>query len=129
MTSLNKIKNIYKNIKNNFLTWLGVNPPKIYDNNIIEVKEILDMNKSEKDILTEIVIDNHEEEFRIKETGDDGGSHFALYVPVNSDTSTIEKEMSLVELEKIKARKTSEKAALQKEIAEIGKMITQIKKV
>ena len=50
----------------------------------------------------------------------------------NTDTgaeSTIEKEMSLVELEKIKARKTSEKAALQTEIAEIGKMITQIKKV
>ena len=47
------------------------------------------MNKSEKDILTEIVVDNHEEEFRIIETGDDGGSHFALYVPKGSDTDII----------------------------------------
>ena len=58
------------------------------------------MNKSEKDILTDIVIDNHEEEFRIKETGDDGGSHFALYVPINSDTKNIEEEI----IKKIKKR-------------------------
>ena len=51
------------------------------------------MNKSEKDILTDIVIDNHEEEFRIKETGDDGGSHFALYVPKGSDTKKIQEEI------------------------------------
>ena len=49
------------------------------------------MNKSEKDILTEIVVDNHEEEFRILETGDDGGSHFALYVPRGSKTEIISK--------------------------------------
>ena len=51
------------------------------------------IKKSEKDILTEIVVDNYEEEFRIKETGDDGGSHFALYVPKGSDTSKIQEEI------------------------------------
>ena len=51
------------------------------------------MSKSEKDILTEIVIDNHEEEFRIKETGDDGGSHFSLYVQKGSDTTKIQKQI------------------------------------
>ena len=49
------------------------------------------MQRTEKDILTEIVVDNHEEEFRILETGDDGGSHFALYVPQGSDTDIIAK--------------------------------------
>ena len=58
------------------------------------------MTKSEKDILTEIVVDNHEEEFRILETGDDGGAHFALYVPQGSNTDIIVKEAS----EKIKKR-------------------------
>ena len=38
-----------------------------------------------------IVVDNHEEEFKIKESGDDSGSHFVLYVPINSDTFLIEK--------------------------------------
>jgi len=50
----------------------------------------------------------------------------------NSDTGEEyinNKRMSLVELEKFKAQKTAEKAALQTEITEIGKMITQIKKV
>ena len=78
--------------------WLGVNPPKHYIIN--PMKEIIQMNKSEKDILTDIVIDNHEEEFRILETGDDGGAHFALYVPQGSETSIIAKEAS----EKIKKR-------------------------
>jgi len=54
--------------------------------------EDLKMTKSEKDILTEIVVDNHEEEFRILETGDDGGAHFALYVPQGSNTEIIVKE-------------------------------------
>ena len=58
------------------------------------------MNMSEKDVLTEIVVDHHEEEFRILETGDDGGSHFALYVPVGSKTELIAKEAA----EKIKKR-------------------------
>ena len=51
------------------------------------------MEKTEKDILTDIVIDNHEEEFRIKETGDDGGAHFAIYVPKGSDTDKIQEEI------------------------------------
>tara|TARA_A100000164_G_C21760993_1_gene701574 strand:+ start:668 stop:895 length:228 start_codon:yes stop_codon:yes gene_type:complete len=51
------------------------------------------MEKTEKDILTDIVIDNHEEEFRIKETGDDGGAHFAIYVPKGSDTVKIQEEI------------------------------------
>ena len=59
------------------------------------------MKKSEKDILTDIVVDNHEEEFRIIETGDDGGSHFSLYVPVGSDTLQIQK---LIVEKKIKKR-------------------------
>ena len=58
------------------------------------------MPKTEKDILTEIVIDNHEEEFRIKETGDDGGSHFALYVPRGSDTKVIQEEIINKEIKK-----------------------------
>ena len=58
------------------------------------------MSKTEKDILTEIVVDHHEEEFRIIETGDDGGSHFALYVPEGSDTNMISK----LAAEKIKKR-------------------------
>ena len=37
--------------------------------------------------------------------------------------------MFLSELEQAKAEKTAEKATLQTEITEIGKMITQIKKV
>ena len=50
----------------------------------------------------------------------------------NSDTGeeyTKNIEMSLSQLESAKTFKTAEKAALQTEIAEIGKMITQIKKV
>ena len=58
------------------------------------------MKKSEKDILTEIVVDHHEEEFRILETGDDGGSHFALYVPQGSETDII----AMLAAEKIKKR-------------------------
>jgi len=98
LINLNKIKNIYNNIKNNFLTWLGVKTPDYCIINPIE--ELIEMNKSEKDILTEIVVDNHEEEFRIIETGDDGGSHFALYVPIGSDTDIITK----LAAEKIKKR-------------------------
>ncbi len=89
MISLSKIKGIYKKYKNKFFIWLGVNPP---ENCIINpVGEIINMSKTEKEILTDIVIDNHEEEFRIIETGDDGGSHFALYVPQGSDTDKIAK--------------------------------------
>ena len=58
------------------------------------------MSMSEKDILTEIVVDNHEEEFRIKETGDDGGAHFALYVPRGSDTSRIQEEIVIKNIKK-----------------------------
>ena len=89
MISLSKIKDIYKKYKNKFFTWLGVNSPKHYI--IKPMEEIIKMEKSEKDILTEIVVDNHEEEFRILETGDDGGSHFALYVPQGSETNQISK--------------------------------------
>ena len=52
-----------------------------------------------------------------------------VYNPDTGAESTVQKEVSLSELERIKARKTTEKEALQKEITEIGKMITQIKKV
>tara|TARA_R100000008_G_scaffold49230_1_gene29377 strand:- start:1349 stop:1648 length:300 start_codon:yes stop_codon:yes gene_type:complete len=49
---------------------------------------------------------------------------------VNTGAESIAKqEMTLAYLENVKAKKTAEKAALQTEIAEIGKMITQIKKV
>jgi len=50
----------------------------------------------------------------------------------NSDTGeeyTVNNEMSLAELEREKENKTALKAKLQTEITEIGKMITQIKKV
>ena len=50
--------------------------------------------------MTEIVVDHHEEEFRILETGDDGGAHFALYVPIGSETDIISK----LATEKIKKR-------------------------
>jgi len=52
-----------------------------------------------------------------------------VYNPDTGVESTKDFEMSLSELEREKARKTAEKAALTTEIAEIGKMITQIKKV
>tara|TARA_R100001082_G_C4215422_1_gene96890 strand:- start:150 stop:449 length:300 start_codon:yes stop_codon:yes gene_type:complete len=51
------------------------------------------------------------------------------YNPDTGEESTVQETMSLSELEAVKAQKTTEKAALQTEIAEIGKMITQIKKV
>lgn len=98
MISLSRIKSIYKNIKENILVWLGVNPP--WHCIINPIEEITKLNKSEKDILTEIVVDHHEEEFRILETGDDGGSHFALYVPQGSETDIISK----LAAEKIKKR-------------------------
>ena len=85
MINLNKLQNIYKKIFNVFF---GVNLQKIKDN---ISKEELTMIKSEKDILTEIVVDHHEEEFRILETGDDGGAHFSLYVPQGSETEIIAK--------------------------------------
>ena len=49
----------------------------------------MNIEKTELEILTEIVVDNHDEEFRILDTGDDAGAHFALYVPIGSDTSKI----------------------------------------
>ena len=85
MISLNKIKYIYKKILNKIF---GVKNYQFIHNKIVEE---ITLKKSEKDILTEIVVDNHEEEFRIIETGDDGGAHFALYVPVGSDTKNISK--------------------------------------
>jgi Ca2+-binding RTX toxin-like protein len=51
-------------------------------------------------------------------------------IDVNTgEESTSQIQMSLAELEQEKTIKTAEKAALQTEITEIGKMITQIKKV
>ena len=95
MISLSKIKDIYNKIINKIFI---VKKPKLMDNLVIE--EIQQMSKSEKDILTEIVVDNHEEEFRILETGDDGGAHFALYVPLGSETDIIAK----LSAEKLKKR-------------------------
>ena len=85
MINLSKIKEIY----NNFLYYLGVKTPIYCIINPIE--EIMNIEKTELEILTEIVVDNHEEEFRILDTGDDAGSHFALYVPIGSDTGKISK--------------------------------------
>jgi hypothetical protein len=90
LINLNKIKEVYNNLLNNFLYYLGVNIPEYYIINPIE--ELTNMEKTELEILTEIVVDNHEEEFRILDTGDDAGSHFALYVPVGSETTIIAKE-------------------------------------
>ena len=83
MISLNKIKYIYKKILDKIF---GVKNNQFVHNKIVEE---ITLKKSEKDILTEIVVDNHEEEFRILETGDDGGAHFALYVPRGSETDKI----------------------------------------
>lgn len=58
------------------------------------------MIKSEKDILIEIVVDNHENEFRILENGDDAGSHFSLYLPSGSDTKTIQTKILEAKLKK-----------------------------
>lgn len=58
------------------------------------------MIKTEKEILTDIVVDNHDLEFKIKESGDDSGRHFELFVPVDSDTDLLQKLI----LEKIKKR-------------------------
>jgi hypothetical protein len=98
LISLNKLNDYYKKIKNNFLVWLGV---KTTENCIINpIEELIKMNIQEKDILTDIVIDNHEEEFRIKETGDDGGDHFALYLPKGSNTNKIQQEIILKKIKK-----------------------------
>ena len=56
------------------------------------------MEKTDKDILTDIILDNHEEEFRIIEAGDDSGHHFSVYLPVNADTKLIQQLV----LEKVK---------------------------
>jgi CRISPR/Cas system-associated protein Cas10 (large subunit of type III CRISPR-Cas system) len=98
LINLNKIEKIYKKYKNKILFWLGVKTPEFCIIN--PMAEIIKMKTSEKDILTDIVVDNHEEEFRIIETGDDGGSHFALYVPQGSETDIIAKLAS----ERIKKR-------------------------
>lgn len=58
------------------------------------------MEKSEKDILSEIVIDHHENEFRILENGDDAGAHFSLYLPTGSDTKTIQTKILEAKLKK-----------------------------
>jgi hypothetical protein len=51
------------------------------------------------------------------------------YNPDTGEESTVQNTMSLVDLESDKVQKIAEKAKLTTEIAEIGKMITQIKKV
>ena len=58
------------------------------------------MTTSEKDLLTEIVLENHDEEFKIRESGDDSGSHYELFLPVNSNSDLLQ---SLI-IEKIKKR-------------------------
>jgi CRISPR/Cas system-associated protein Cas10 (large subunit of type III CRISPR-Cas system) len=98
LISLSRISKIYNNNVKKILCWLGVKQQKHYIVNPIE--EIILVSKTEKDILTDIVIEHHEEEFRILETGDDGGSHFALYVPIGSETDIIAK----LAAEKIKKR-------------------------
>lgn len=67
-----------------------VNINKTIDTKVEGIKEV---NKTEKEILTDIIIDNHEEEFRIIESGDDAGSHFAVYIPSGSNAKTIQKEI------------------------------------
>ena len=51
------------------------------------------------------------------------------YNPDTGEESTVNIEMKLSTLEGEKTQKTNEKAALTAEITELGKMITQIKKV
>lgn len=51
------------------------------------------------------------------------------YNPDTGEEIISNTKVSLLDLEDIKIHKTAEKAKLQTEIAEIGKMITQIKKV
>jgi len=58
------------------------------------------MEKTDKDILTDIILDNHEEEFRILEKGDDSGHHFSVYLPIGSKTKLIQQLV----LEKVKTR-------------------------
>ena len=58
------------------------------------------MEKTDKDILTDIILENHEEEFRILEKGDDSGHHFSVYLPVGSKSQLIQK----IVLEKVKTR-------------------------
>ena len=58
------------------------------------------MSDSEKDILTEIVIENHDEEFKIRESGDDSGRHFELFLPINSNSDLLQKLI----IDKIKKR-------------------------
>jgi len=70
----------------------------------------------------------------VKKAGTSGEEAYTVlerkvYNPNTGEESSVQKEMSLSELEQAKAQKTAEKAALTTEIAEIGKMITQIKKV
>jgi len=52
-----------------------------------------------------------------------------VYNPDTGAESTVQDRMDLSELEEQKAQKTAEKAKLITEIAELGKMITAIKKV
>ena len=52
-----------------------------------------------------------------------------VYNPDTGAESTIQKKINLHDLETDKAQKISEKAKLTTEITELGKMITQIKKV
>ncbi len=58
------------------------------------------MEKTDKDILTDIILENHEEEFRILEKGDDSGHHFSVYLPKGSKTKLIQQLV----LEKVKTR-------------------------
>jgi hypothetical protein len=58
------------------------------------------MEKTDKNILTDIILENHEEEFRILEKGDDSGHHFSVYLPEGSKTKLIQQLV----LEKVKTR-------------------------
>ena len=98
MINLNSIRKLYKNLKNKYLTWLGVNLVNL--DNINTTEYLIDMSKTEKDILTDIIIDNHEEEFRIIEAGDDAGSHFAVYVPAGANSKSIRKEITNKKIKK-----------------------------
>jgi hypothetical protein len=52
-----------------------------------------------------------------------------VYHPDTGVESTIEKKLSLEELEQKKTELTAEKTKIQAELTEVGKMITAIKKV
>ena len=80
------------------------------------IPEVAEVKDSEGKITT-----YYEEDYTVLER--------KTYNPDTGAESTIQERMSLVELEREKTQKTAQKAALTTELTEIGKMITQIKKV